>query len=144
MIRADSRFALRQWETALHCNDVSHWLSASLESALMMMVVIYRTCVCEGTWFMSSAVWPLEAAEMTVVACKDKVWLRSSEGVCSALDSKRSGDDDEDDVSMSWMTIWLCGSTWKKLITYIMMDLRSGTDTFTSGNKQTTCSVMPL
>ena len=28
------RFAPSQWETALHCNDVSHWLGASLESAL--------------------------------------------------------------------------------------------------------------
>ena len=26
------RFALNQWETALLCNDVSHWLGASLES----------------------------------------------------------------------------------------------------------------
>ena len=32
--RADSRFVPSQWETALHCNDVSHWLGASLESAL--------------------------------------------------------------------------------------------------------------
>ena len=31
---ADSRFAPSQWETALLCNDVSHWLNASLESAL--------------------------------------------------------------------------------------------------------------
>ena len=34
--RADSRFAPSQWETALLCNDVSHWLSASLESALSL------------------------------------------------------------------------------------------------------------
>ena len=34
MVRAESRFAPNQWETALHCNDVSHWLGASLESAL--------------------------------------------------------------------------------------------------------------
>ena len=27
--RADSRFAPSQWETALLCNDVSHWLGAS-------------------------------------------------------------------------------------------------------------------
>ena len=33
--RADSRFAFSQWETALLCNDVSHWLGASLESALI-------------------------------------------------------------------------------------------------------------
>ena len=32
---ADSRFAPSQWETALLCNDVSHWLGASLDSALM-------------------------------------------------------------------------------------------------------------
>ena len=31
--RADSRFASSQWETALLCNGVSHWLDASLESA---------------------------------------------------------------------------------------------------------------
>ena len=30
--RADSRFAPSQWETALLCNDVSHWLGASLAS----------------------------------------------------------------------------------------------------------------
>ena len=33
-IRADSRFASTLWETALLCNDVSHWLGASLETAL--------------------------------------------------------------------------------------------------------------
>ena len=32
--RTDSRFAPSQWETALLCNDVSHWLGANLESAL--------------------------------------------------------------------------------------------------------------
>ena len=35
VIRADSRFTLSQWETALLCN-VSHWLGASLESALVL------------------------------------------------------------------------------------------------------------
>ena len=33
---ADIRFAPSQWETALLCNDVSHWLDASLESALYL------------------------------------------------------------------------------------------------------------
>ena len=32
--RADSRFAPSQWQTALLCNDVSHWLGTSLESTL--------------------------------------------------------------------------------------------------------------
>ena len=34
IFRADSRFAPSQWETALLCNDVSHWLGANLEPAL--------------------------------------------------------------------------------------------------------------
>ena len=37
--KADSRFAPKQWETALHCNDVSHWLGARLESALYCVPV---------------------------------------------------------------------------------------------------------
>ena len=32
--RAGYRFAPSQWETALLCKDVSHWLSANLESTL--------------------------------------------------------------------------------------------------------------
>ena len=36
-IRADSRFAPSQWETALLCNVVSHWLDTSLESAQHML-----------------------------------------------------------------------------------------------------------
>ena len=36
--RADPRFAPSQWETALLCNDVSHWLGASLESTLYLPV----------------------------------------------------------------------------------------------------------
>ena len=38
--RADSRFAPSQWETALLCNDVSHWQGANMESALKHT----RTC----------------------------------------------------------------------------------------------------
>ena len=37
MSTADSRFVPSQWETALICNDVSHWLGPSLQSALMSM-----------------------------------------------------------------------------------------------------------
>ena len=32
--RTNSRFAPSQWEMALLCNNISHWLGASLESAL--------------------------------------------------------------------------------------------------------------
>ena len=33
--RDDSKLAPSQWEMALLCNDISHWLGASLESALL-------------------------------------------------------------------------------------------------------------
>ena len=45
VFRADSRFAPRQWETALLCNGVSHWLGASLKSALMF-ILRYWLCSC--------------------------------------------------------------------------------------------------
>ena len=32
--RADSRFGPSQWEMELPCNNVSHWLGASLDSAV--------------------------------------------------------------------------------------------------------------
>ena len=38
-IRADSRFAPSPWETALLCNDVSHWLGTSLESVQKYHVI---------------------------------------------------------------------------------------------------------
>ena len=37
---ADSRLVPSQWETALLCNDVSHWLGASLESALLLPILL--------------------------------------------------------------------------------------------------------
>ena len=36
LFKDDSRFAPSQWETVLLCNDVSHWLGASLESTLLL------------------------------------------------------------------------------------------------------------
>ena len=50
MLRADSWFAPSQWETALLCNDVSHWLGPNLESALMLIfVVVFQVkCVVVG------------------------------------------------------------------------------------------------
>ena len=38
-LRVDSTFATSQWETALHCNNVSLWLGGSLESALYLVVI---------------------------------------------------------------------------------------------------------
>ena len=42
VIRADSRFAPSQWESALLCNDVSHWLGASLRPALVITITTHR------------------------------------------------------------------------------------------------------
>ena len=42
--RADSRFAPSQWEPALICNDISHWLGTNLESAMIYKVfLIFHT-----------------------------------------------------------------------------------------------------
>ena len=41
VIRADSRFAPSQWETALLCNDVSNWLGANLESVQVMTLNLF-------------------------------------------------------------------------------------------------------
>ena len=51
--RANSRFAPSQWETALLCNDVSHWLDASLESA---MIVHRETATKRDGWISVSVI----------------------------------------------------------------------------------------
>ena len=47
---ADSRFAPSQWEKALLCNDVSHWLGGNLQSALHS----YPSGSRSGAWDMVS------------------------------------------------------------------------------------------
>ena len=49
--RSDSRFVPSQWETALLCNDVSHWLGAKLESAQATISILqnwYQLCNTRG------------------------------------------------------------------------------------------------
>ena len=46
--RADFRFAHSQWETVLFCNDVSHWLGASIKSALCLLVNTKFVLICVG------------------------------------------------------------------------------------------------
>ena len=48
ILMTDSRFAPSQWETALLYNDVSHWLSANLKSALIL--VGSHQCNCDLLW----------------------------------------------------------------------------------------------
>ena len=53
-VRVDSRFAHSQWETVLHCNDVSQWLGANLESALWY---VFRDCEIWSAYFWSAYVF---------------------------------------------------------------------------------------
>ena len=64
-IRADSRFAPSQWETALLCNGVSHWLGASLKSALC----IYVDAMCRGSIFVIHCTWVLHLSYLFVSTC---------------------------------------------------------------------------
>ena len=50
-IRVDSRFAPSQWEMPLLCNDISHWLGASLESALY--IIEFVIIMLNITWWYS-------------------------------------------------------------------------------------------
>ena len=51
--RADSRFAPSRWETALLCNAISHWLGASLESALHLFPMVQS--IISHHWFAEQA-----------------------------------------------------------------------------------------
>ena len=44
-IRADSRFAPRQWETSLQSNAISHWRGANLESSLYVYSCLIIQCM---------------------------------------------------------------------------------------------------
>ena len=55
--RSDSRFAPSPRETVLLCNAVSHWLGASLESALLAVScvsVVSDNCALGASWLLSS------------------------------------------------------------------------------------------
>ena len=72
ILRADSKFAPSQWETALLCNGISYWLGANLESVLpsvytatLINVLKYTThpmkytCLfcCVLLWLYYSSLW---------------------------------------------------------------------------------------
>ena len=71
-IRADSRFAPSQWETALLCNDVSHWLGASIASALVS-IVYWVAPLCRADSRFGPSQWE------TALLCNDvSHWLGAS------------------------------------------------------------------
>ena len=82
-MRADSRFAPSQWETALLWNVGSHWLVASLESALevctCMHISVTEWCITEylpdTSWDMwdgtEQTLWPFQ---LNVPRCSSVNW----------------------------------------------------------------------
>ena len=56
-LRADSRLAPSQWETALQCNAVSHWLGANLESTLSHICA--KAFVHSSHWKPVNLIWKL-------------------------------------------------------------------------------------
>ena len=64
--KADARFEPSQWETALLCNDVFHWLGASLESALWVC--------CDSIFFImsikpGSSLYKKEKMAVEIIRC---------------------------------------------------------------------------
>ena len=102
--RSDSRFVSSQWETALLCNDVSHWLGTSLESALIThtlcgpatalnlskntpMIVIKHPLPHTSVWDMGCLLWVQSLVSVTLftavllsisfyIKCKDYVYKK--------------------------------------------------------------------
>ena len=56
--RSDSKFAPSQWETALLCNNISHWLGTKLESALPISTWRRPSGLCMGCqWTTDMMTW---------------------------------------------------------------------------------------
>ena len=88
MSRADSRFASSQWDAVLICNDVSHWLVASLESALISM---YRYKRKNRDYDFIEAGWRICGSGNGDTIASDKglfgaLLLSESVGMCRPLD----------------------------------------------------------
>ena len=77
--QADSRFVPRQWETVLLCNNFSHWLGASLESALYHDTQTFYALMtlCHGN--------PPVMQKCTCVTLKAKTWKSKYQEKCLFL-----------------------------------------------------------
>ena len=98
-VRADSRFAPSQWETALLCNDVSHWLGANLESALY---------VCQ-TW---SSLCLLMAQHLMMLGHQQtQWWLQKKQTLSTKISSAEMILNDTLLLRNSYKNIWLLRET---------------------------------
>ena len=79
--RAESRFAPSHWKTTLLCNYVSHWLTASLESApytyslIMSLNVICDIRVHNKYHFISAWLW-FPSVNPAIRSGTDDIWAR--------------------------------------------------------------------
>ena len=72
--RADTRFVPSQWETALLCNNVSHWLGASLESDHISITMMFQ--ITSNSWCGKHVIMAL--VTRTLVLCIwTIIWLKS-------------------------------------------------------------------
>ena len=70
--RADSRFAPSQWEAALLCNDISHRLAASIESAVYMYPDMWSgLCNSFEEQALANATFGYSEFKWVAVACLD-------------------------------------------------------------------------
>ena len=99
--RAESRFAPSQWETALLCNDVSHWLCTNLEAALFQYECLAWKAHLKSADILTradSGVVPNQWE--TALLCNDvSLWLDSA--LCTAIIATLS-------LVSSFLVIW-CG-----------------------------------
>ena len=108
-IRDHYRFMPSQWETVLLCNDVSHWLGASQESALFPHFLMPLTLRHLGL-FSSRKYFRL-----TVLADFSANWLRNviasrtSSQICNEPSPVRLADKHYSDVIMSTIASQITG-----------------------------------
>ena len=82
--RAGSRFASSQWETSLQSNAVSHWLGASLKSAMsgMSTMVQVMNGLSQPESMMPSFVMPYILRHQATICCKCVITsVRSYDGL---------------------------------------------------------------
>ena len=128
--RADSRFAPSQWGTALLCNDVSHWLGASLESAISFALIwcefedlLFQMLVISETTFVKRGCMPdtLCTDRPNVFVETYHVWMNTTccaEDLCNTLPSPIIVCNSvTDNQSSPWSVLlvlagWLCVALW--------------------------------
>ena len=85
---ADSRLAPSQWQTALLCNDISHWLGASLESAMyqMLLSTLQDELCGQHNWFSS-----MKKLDFDQMSPKLKIPIKNKPALLKIMACRSSG-----------------------------------------------------